>query len=134
MSSATRTIRLTTEEDRVLRRASDLLEQPTSQFVQAGVVEAAHRLGFYAGVRSIPVPYQGTWPDVPERGDESTSKRTCFTFEPHVEELLHRAADYVQVGESFFILGATFRYLANLRQTDSRIRRLKLPEKFERSG
>jgi uncharacterized protein (DUF1778 family) len=134
VSSPSKTIRLTTEEDRVLRRASELLDQPTSQLVQAGVVEAAHRLGYFAGVLSVPGPYAGPWPDLPDRGDESTSKRTSITFDPQTVDLLERAAKHVDVGESFFMLGATFRYLANLRRTDPRVRRLKLPTKYERSS
>ena len=126
-----KTVRLTSEEDRVLKQAADLLGQPMSQFVQAGIVEAAHRLGFFAGVTKMPKPYVGPWPDLPDRGEESTSRRTTFTFEQQTLDLLERAATYVESGETFFIVGSTFRYLANLRTVDKRLTKLKLPKKFE---
>lgn len=132
MTSPSRTIRLTAEEERVLKKATEILARPTSQIVQAGVVEAAHRLGFFAGVPALATPYSGPWPDLPDRGDESTSRRTSITFDPQTADLLTRAAKYVDVGESLFMLGATFRYLADLRATEPRLRRLKLPPKYEK--
>lgn len=113
--------------------AASLLEQPLSQFVQAAVIEAAHRLGFYAGVTEVKAQFRGKWPDLPDRGEEATDEhsRTSLTFDPQTAELLERASEFVKVGKSLFILGATFRYLANLRRTEPRLKTLKLPPQYE---
>jgi uncharacterized protein (DUF1778 family) len=134
VSSPSRTIRLTTEEQRILKSAGNLLNQPISQIVQAGIVEEAHRLGFFAGLLEQPKPYRGTWPYIPERHDESAKERLTLTFDPHTADLLTAAAQHVDVGESLFMVGATFRYLAAIKKSkpdNKTLQRLELPEKFE---
>ncbi len=126
-------IRMTAEEDRCLRRAMKLLQQPLSQITQAAVVDAAYKLGFCAAVKVPPRPYRGVWPDAPERREETTSTRTTANFDPWSAQLLTRAAAYVDVGETTFVLGATFRYLADLKRVDGEhgpLAKLTLPAKY----
>ena len=126
--SINKTMRITTEEARCLNRARKALGRPVSQFVQAGVVEAAHKLGFF--VRGRPSkPYRGTWPDAPDRGEESTSRITV-TFDEATLDLIDRAAQYVDVREAAFILGATFRYLADLKKARPEYKDLFVPPKY----
>ncbi len=111
-----------------------LLRQPLSQITQAAVVDAAYKLGFSAAVKVPPRPYQGVWPDAPERGEESTSTRTTANFDPWSAQLLTRAAAYVNVGETIFVLGATFRYLADLKSAEGEhgpLANLTLLKKYE---
>jgi uncharacterized protein (DUF1778 family) len=127
--SINKTMRITTEEARCLSRARKALGRPVSQFVQAGVVEAAHKLGFF--VRGRPTkPYRGTWLDAPDRGGESTSGRITVTFDDAMLDLIDGAAQYVGVGEAAFILGATFRYLADLKKARPEYKDLFVPPKY----
>lgn len=120
-------IRVTPSELHCLHKIPVVLHRPISQIVQAAVVEAAHRLGFYAGVDSLPKPYKGPWPDAPERNPDDTAVRnTTITIDPTTDELLTLAAEYVGVGRHTFILGATFRYLAAIDTG----RKLPLPAKY----
>lgn len=129
MISINKTMRITTEESRCLSRARKSLGRPVSQFVQAGVVEAAHKLGFF--VRGRPTkPYRGTWPDAPDRGGESTSGRITVTFDEATLDLIDGAAQYLEVGETAFILGATFRYLADLKKARPEYKDLFVPPKY----
>ncbi len=129
MISINKTMRITTEEARCLNRAKKAFGRPASQFVQAGVLEAAHKLGFYVDGQPAK-PYRGTWPDAPDRGEETTSGRITVTFDGDTLDLIDRAARYVNIGETAFILGATFRYLADLKQTYPKYKDLFVPAKY----
>ena len=126
-----KTVRLTSEEDRVLKQAADLLVyRLTSSFRLASSRRLIARL--LRRVTKCRSRTSGPGPILPDRGEESTSRRTTFTFEQQTLDLLERAATYVESGETFFIVGSTFRYLANLRTVDKRLTKLKLPTKFDR--
>jgi hypothetical protein len=133
--SVSHTIRVTPEEFRCLRAVPVVLARPLSQVVQAAVVEAAHKLGFYAGVKRVSKTPPKVWPDLPDRNpDESNKDRTTIMFDPATAELLVLAAAHVGVGQHLFMLGATFRYLASLRAAaddNTKLARLALPSKFE---
>ncbi len=127
--SINKTMRITTEEARCLNRARRTLGRPVSQFVQAGVVEAAHKLGFFVSGRPAR-PYRGPWPDALDRGDEITRGRITVTFDEATLDLIDRAARYVDVSETAFILGASFRYLADLRKVRPEYKDLLVPPKY----
>ena len=133
--SFSHTIRVTPEEFRCLRAVPAALARPVSQVVQAAVVEAAHKLGFYAGVKRVAKAPPKVWPDLPDRvPDESNKDRVTFMFDPATAELLTLAAAHVGVGQHLFVLGATFRYLANLKTAaddNTKLARLALPEKYQ---
>ena len=134
MSSPPRAIRVTPEEDRCLRKARQVLEIPLSQIVQAAVQEAAHKLGFYSNVPELPTKRKKPWLDVPDRREESATKRIAVSLDPLTTDLLQRAAAHLEVGESPFILGTTFRFLASLRNAhpeDRKLQSLVVPSKFE---
>ena len=134
MSSPPKTIRVTPEEDRCLRKARKVFDVPLSQLVQAAVTEAAHRFGFYADVRELASKPKKPWPDIPSRREESATKRISVSIDPLTADLLDRATAHVEVGESLFILGATFRYLVTVKKANPENRKLQsliVPRKYE---
>jgi uncharacterized protein (DUF1778 family) len=133
LASPPKTIRVTPDEDRCLRKARQVLDLPLSQLVQAAVTEAAHKLGFFADVPELATKPKKPWPDVPSRREESATKRISISIDPLTTDLLERASSHLAVGESLFILGATFRFLANLRAAhpeDRHLRSLIVPQKY----
>jgi uncharacterized protein (DUF1778 family) len=134
MSSPPKTIRVTPEEDRCLRKARKVLDVPLSQLVQAAITETAHKLGFYADVRELTTKPKKPWPDIPSRREESATKRISVSIDPLTADLLERATAHVEVGDSLFILGATFRFLVNVKKAnpeDRRLQSLIVPRKYE---
>jgi uncharacterized protein (DUF1778 family) len=134
VSSPPKTIRVTPEEDRCLRKARQVLDLPLSQLVQAAITETAHKFGFFADVPELATRPKKPWPDVPDRREESATKRISVSIDPITTDLLERATSHVGVGESLFILGATFRFLVNLKTGHPENRRyqsLIVPKKFE---
>jgi uncharacterized protein (DUF1778 family) len=134
VSSPPKTIRVTPEEDRCLRKARQMLGIPLSQLVQAAVTEAAHRIGFFADVRELPTKPKKPWADTPDRREESATKRISVSIDPITADLLKRATDHVGVGDSAFILGSTFRFLVTLKAAHRESRRhqaLIVPRKYE---
>ena len=133
VSSPPKTIRVTPEEDRCLRKAREVFDVPLSQLVQYAVSEAAHRLGFYSDVLELPAKPKRPWPDTPDRREESATKRISVSLDPFTTDLLERATTHVDVGESLFILGATFRFIARAKAAfpERKFRSLIVPRKYE---
>jgi len=134
LASPPKTIRVTPEEDRCLRKARQVLDLPLSQLVQAAVTEAAHKLGFFADVPELATKPKRPWPDIPSRREESATKRISISLDPITTDLLERATAHVEVGESLFILGATFRFVVNLKGAHPDNRKLQsliVPQKYE---
>lgn len=128
-----RTIRVTVFEFNAINDAAAALKSQRATLMQEGVIEAAHKLGLFSGL-DLPVkPRRAKWTDVPERGDESASERFAVSFSPTTYDLLQRAAKLVDVSESLFAIGATLRYIANLKLSqgdNSKLQAVSLPAKF----
>jgi hypothetical protein len=129
-----KTIHATIEEFNCINQACEALSMQRSQLVQEGVTEAAHKLGFYAGVDELPMRRRPqTWTDAPNRREESASARFSVSYSPTNYELLRTASEYVKASESLFAVGATLRFIANLKKTRSDIPGLsgvKLPAQY----
>lgn len=126
--------RVTAVELQTFQRIRPALGRPISQIAQAGIIEAAHRLGFYAGGVAPKTPYKRTWPDLPHRApDETGVSRLSIVLDPDTQDLLLRTSVYVGVDPHPFIIGATLRYLSRLKQhdPDGRFAGLPLPPQFE---
>ncbi len=133
--SGTHYVRVTQAELDTFQRIRLAFGRPVSQVVQSGIVEAAHRLGVFAGGIQPQKPYsRRAWPDVPHRDDDETGvSRVILTIDPATDDLLTRASKYVGVDPHQFLIGATLRYLSNLKShdPDGRFKRLPLPPQFE---
>jgi hypothetical protein len=89
---------------------------PRSELIQDAVVSAGYKLGIYAGAPSMPRSKLRAWADAPERGPESCTSRMTVSFTALTYSILHLGALHVGVTEPRFAVGATFRYLADLRK------------------
>jgi len=134
MAHTVKTLHVTPVEYVVIRAAADALEMELSRLVLEGVLEEAHRMGFFVGVEPPIRRRPKAWTDLPERREQSTSMRFSVSYSLTTFDLLHRVAAYVQVSDSLFAVGATLRYIANLKKTpptDRALRKLKLPAQYE---
>jgi hypothetical protein len=128
-----KTVHATIEEFNAINQACEALSMQRSQLVQEGVTEAAHKLGFYAGVDMPMKRRPQTWTDAPERREESASCRFSVSYSPTNYELLRSASEYVQASESLFAVGSTLRFIANLKKTRTDVRGLSavhLPDQY----
>jgi hypothetical protein len=126
-------LRLTDYEDAAVRRAAAVMTVTVSQLVEVAATEAAHRLGFFMGP-DAPIRGKRIWPDAPERGDSSTSRRISVTMSILTHELTTRAADYVHVSHPFFLIGATLRYIATRKKFEPKNKelvRIELPAQYD---
>jgi hypothetical protein len=134
MAHLVRTLRITPDEHMALKAAASALELDLSRLVHDGVIEAAHRLGFYAGV-DVPIRRRpGPWPDNPVRHEESATERFSVSYSATTYEVLLRAADYVKISEARFAIGATLRYIADLKKrypNNAALQAVSLPAQFE---
>jgi len=128
-----KTMQVTPEEYAAIDAAAASLDMQRSTLIQEGVVEAAHRLGFYVDV-NVPIRRRPPWPDAPTRGEESASMRYCLSFSTTTFDLLKRAAAYAQVSIPLFTIGSALRYVANLKKSRPELKKLqavKLPARYE---
>jgi uncharacterized protein (DUF1778 family) len=129
-----KTMQVTPEEYAVIDAAAAALDMQRSTLIQEGVVEAAHRLGFYVNV-NVPIRRRPqAWTDAPKRGEESASMRYCLSFSTTTFDLLQRAAAYAQVSIPIFTIGSALRYIANLKKSRPSVKKLaalKLPAQYE---
>jgi uncharacterized protein (DUF1778 family) len=127
-----RTIRVTLLEFNAINDAAAALKSQRATLIQEGVIEAAHKLGLFSV--DLPIrPRRAKWTDVPERGDESATERFAVSYSPTTYDLLQRAAKLTEVSESLFAVGATLRYIANLKRSQSdnpKLKAVQLPPKF----
>jgi hypothetical protein len=134
MAHTVKTLHVTPEEYAAIRAAADALGMELSRLVHEGVLEEAHRMGFFVGVEPPIHRRPGAWPDLPERREQSTSLRFSVSYSLTTFDLLHRVAAYVEVSDSMFAVGSTLRYIANLKKnppTDRALRKLKLPQQYQ---
>ena len=126
MAHLIKTMQVTPEEYAAIDAAAASLDMQRSTLIQEGVVEAAHRFGFYVDVdvpiRRRPQP----WPDAPTRGEESASMRYCLSFSTTTFDLLKRAAAYAQVSIPLFTIGSALRYIANLEESGPEVKKLQI--------
>jgi uncharacterized protein (DUF1778 family) len=126
------TIRLTALEASCFQQAAPLLGTGLSQLVQAAVMEAALTLGFDSSCKETPPTPPLPWSDAPDR-EEHTSHRITVSLDALTARLLGRAAQHVSQSPPRFAVGATLRYLGNLRLTNStnpHLKSLPLPPKY----
>ena len=134
MAHTVKTLHVTPVEYAVIRAAADALEMELSRLVLEGVLEEAHRMGFFVGVEPPTRRRPDAWTDLPDRRETSTSLRFSVSYSLTTFDLLHRVAAYFQVSDSMFAVGSTLRYIANLKKsppTDRALRKLKLPSQYE---
>jgi hypothetical protein len=84
-----------------------------SLLVQEAVLVEASRLGVRWSAKPVP-PLAGSWPYLPDRGNEVTGERTSITISLALAELLARCAEHVGTSEPLFIIGATLAYIGRL--------------------
>ena len=136
MPSDIRSMRISPEEQQCLKRATIVLKQPLSKIIQDAVTDYAHAMGISLRLpRQQPPKKPRTWADAPEREPGSADRRVSITIDPTTGELLGRASEQFGVSEGTFLRGATFRYLADLKQVNkasARYQQLLVPEKYER--
>jgi hypothetical protein len=115
--SCSYTIRLTADEARSLRDACTRQDVGLSALVQAAVVDAAHRLGFFAGVTTVPVRAALDTLRICRRARPKT-ERSCISVNPLTNRLLRRTASHLGLSASHFIVTATLDYIAISRQAE----------------
>ena len=144
-SYITKTIRLQPTENAIFDQACDALGGlERAQLMQEAVLFEAFRLGVYFTVNT-PEPITQPWPYLPDRSEEPTEARVTISLRVTVAELMARAAEFVQVSEPLFIVGATMAYVGRLqacyqgaraaspadaRDSRAALRRIKLPEQY----
>lgn len=128
-----RTIRVTIPEYNAINDAAAALKSQRATLIQEGVTEAAHKLGLFAGLELPIRARRPKWTDVPERHEESATERFAVSYSPTTYDLLQRAAKLADVSESLFAVGATLRYIVNLRRSqpqNTKLQAVQLPPKF----
>lgn len=124
-------LRVTSVERVIIGEAAKAMGINVSNIFENGAVEAAHRLGFFAGPG--PSIRKRSWKDAPVRGDESASERLSVSMNAENFDLVSRAADWVGASVPLFLIGATLRYIANRRAgspENRRLQRLELPPQY----
>ncbi len=126
-----RNARLTIEEHDIITAAADAMRIQRSTLFQEGVIEAAHGLGFYAGADPGFRRRPKSWTDAPQRREESAAYRISVSYSITTYELLQRAADWAGVSETIFAVGATLRYISNLKKKGRKeLQHIKLPKPY----
>jgi hypothetical protein len=109
-----KTIRMLPLENSLIDQACAALNGvERSLLVQEAVLAEAYRLGVrWSG--EAPPPMTGSWPYLPDRGDEVTGERTSITISLALAEILARCAEHVGTSEPLFIIGSTLAYIGRL--------------------
>lgn len=144
-----RTIRMLPLENSIIDRACAALNgMERSMLVQEAVIVEACRLGIRWSSKTVG-PFEGPWPYLPDRGDETTEERTSITMSLPLAELLERCADHVGTSEPLFMIGATLAYIGRLQALfrgkraekpeaaqgiRAELRRIKLPAQYRYRG
>ena len=96
MAHIVKTLHVTPVEYAVIRAAADALEMELSRLVLEGVLEEAHRMGFFVGVEPPIRRRPDAWTDLPDRRETSTSLRLSVSYSLTTFDLLHRVAAHVR--------------------------------------
>jgi uncharacterized protein (DUF1778 family) len=124
-------LRLTLEEDLVIRQAADALDVKPSQLVEYASIEAAHRLGIFED-EAPPKKINAAW-RVPLHREESATRRMTVSMNPPIVELLRRAAELMNVAAPAFAVGATLHHIARKKRADPdnrKLGRIDLPDGY----
>ncbi len=115
-SFRTKTLRMLPVENAIFDAACEALNgMERTQLMQEAIIFEAARLGI-RWTAEPPPPAPSPWPYLPERGEEATAVRVSITVSLSVAELISRAAEYLQVSEPMFIIGATLAHIGRLQR------------------
>jgi hypothetical protein len=124
MSTSSRTqtlsVRVTPVEGLALRLGAQALQLSVSSLFEYAVIDAAQQYGFSLSGRDAhperrPAP---KWKDAPTYRTESASVRMSLAITPALLGLLARVTDWLDVNPTTFLIGATLRFISNVKKSD----------------